>query len=657
MTWRLRSVAPPLTESLAPLELFGRFRWIDGRPLLDTIEPYRRRLFEQADERDADGRLRFNLVLSGRGKKNSKSADLILASLVALLNPSPGGSQCYLLANDEGQAGDDLELAKKLIAANPALGEWLRVRQKVIERRDGQGFLMILPAQDVAGAHGKTYRLCGFDEIHGYKTWDLLEAMQLDPTRPDAQMWITSYASIYHRPGVPLFDLCRMGRAGSDPRMVFSWYAADYTTDPDFAGADPETRANPSRGSWADAGYLEQQRRRLPAHKYRRLHLNLPGLPEGSAYQAESVMEAIDCGIAVRRPESGIIYRGFVDMSGGSNDDADLAIGYRDAAGRTIVVRVENQGPPPPFDPRQAVERFARLLKEYGIARVEGDQYAGQTFVADFRAHGIEYAICQQTKSQLYEALEPRLNAHEVRLPDVPILEQQLLGLVWRGGKIDHPAGEHDDASNAVAGVVALLGAPACPYCDTPTCSGLHILSLDGPPRRRARDAAAAEPAPDLLTALLAAAVEPEHDEVIGDRALEVVVGVAADASDAAGVVVVRDAHVVVLLRHVVGTAAEVEVQARTWASEFSVVEICGDERARDMLGRLRDVAPRAGERPVAGGQLREHLEAGQVVLYAAAGFEAVGERAARAGVWPPPLRALTVAVLAALARPEAVRR
>ena len=33
-------------------------------------------------------------------------------------------------------------------------------------------------------------------------------------------------------PGVTLFDLCAGGRAGTDPRMLFSWYAADYTTDP-----------------------------------------------------------------------------------------------------------------------------------------------------------------------------------------------------------------------------------------------------------------------------------------------------------------------------------------------------------------------------------------------------------------------------------------
>ena len=53
--------------------------------------------------------------------------------------------------------------------------------------------------------------------------------------------------------------------------------------------------------------------------------------------------------------------------------------------------------------------------------------------------------------------LEPRLNAREVVLLDVPILEQQLLGLVWRGSKVDHPSGEHDDFANAAAGVVELV--------------------------------------------------------------------------------------------------------------------------------------------------------------------------------------------------------
>ena len=174
-----------------------------------------------------------------------------------------------------------------------------------------------LPVMSSA-SHGKSRRFLGCDEIHGYRTWDILEAMQPDPYRPDAQQWITSYASLFHRPGVPLFDLMQIGKAGSDPRMLFSWYAANYCTDPDFAEKSPEERANPSMASWGNPGYLAQQQRRLPAHKYRRLHLNLPGLPEGSAYQPEPIFDAIARGVKVRAPQPGIPYTGFVDMSGGA---------------------------------------------------------------------------------------------------------------------------------------------------------------------------------------------------------------------------------------------------------------------------------------------------------------------------------------------------
>ena len=72
---------------------------------------------------------------------------------------SAAGNDVFLLASDEGQAADDLKLAKKLIAANPILAREVDVKPKVIERLDGKGELRILPAGDVGGAHGKTYSL------------------------------------------------------------------------------------------------------------------------------------------------------------------------------------------------------------------------------------------------------------------------------------------------------------------------------------------------------------------------------------------------------------------------------------------------------------------------------------------------------------------
>src|ERR1700730_3951000 len=229
-----------------PLDFFGKLRWLDGRPLLDTIEPYRRAIFETVLCTFEGDRPQYNLAVCGRAKKNWKTSDLILAALYRLLIwPSPQGNDCFILANDEGQAADDLDLAEKLVIANPIIARELEARAKEIVRRDGAGRMQILPARDIAGSHGKTYLFIGFDEIHAYRSHDLFEALAPDPTRCDALTWITSYAGIRHAPGIPLYDLMQAGRRGDDPRMFFSWYGADFTTDPDFAESTPEQQANP----------------------------------------------------------------------------------------------------------------------------------------------------------------------------------------------------------------------------------------------------------------------------------------------------------------------------------------------------------------------------------------------------------------------------
>lgn len=445
------------------LQFFGRLKWLDGTPLLARIEPYRRRLFTEAlDATDRTGRPRVNLVLAGRAKKNWKSAGLILAALYRLFAwDSPAGDQCYVLCNDADQARDDLEIAVKIVKANPILLDACRITKDGIERTDGRGFLRILPAGDIAGSHGKTYSFVGFDEIHSYRDWSLLEAMQHDPSRLDALMWITSYASLQHRPGIPLYDLIQKGKAGGDPRMLFSWFASDYTTDPALGGASPEDKANPSRGSWEQADYLEQQRRRLPTVRFRRLHLNLPGYPDGGAFDATKLDAAVALGVRVRPPEPGVHYLAFVDMSGGSADSAALAIGFRDGA-RRVVAGVWDQGRKPPFDPRAVVPRFAAVCKEYGVFAVSADSYGRKAPTLDFenafRQAGMTYRACELSTPALYEAFEVPLNAGEIVLPDDPETVEQLAGLQNRGGKIDHRSGEHDDRANVVAGLCFLLG-------------------------------------------------------------------------------------------------------------------------------------------------------------------------------------------------------
>ena len=442
---------------VSSLEFFSRLKWLDGRPLLDTMEPYRRELFALAlDTHDANGVPQFNFVLTGRGKKNFKSTDLILAGFYCLvIRESHFGNDGYIVANDEEQAGNDLAIAKKLVGINPELAADLDVMRKEIRRKDDKGTLQILPARDVAGAHGKTYLFLGFDEIHSYRNYDLIEALSPDPHRPDALRWVATYDGLFTTRGIPLVDFKLAAKRGDDPRMLASWYSGDWTTDAAFAELPPEQRANPSMASWPQGeAYLAQQRALLPTHKFRRLHLNLPGSPDGAFLDQGKVLSAIVAGRETLSPQEGVNYVAFVDMSGGSADDATLGIGH-EQEGVVVLDLVTAQTGSPPFNPKTAVTKFAGLLKEYGLSSAVADAYAGLTFKAEFETHGIELKKSTRNKTQIYEQLEPALNAGAVELPDIPKLQEQLLTLVLRGGKIDHEPNGHDDWANAAAGVVA----------------------------------------------------------------------------------------------------------------------------------------------------------------------------------------------------------
>src|SRR5262249_24480156 len=158
-------------------------------------------------------------------------------------------------------------------------------------------------------------------------------------------------------------------------------------------------------------------------------------------------------------------YFAFVDMSGGSNDSAVLAIAYQDPEYECVnLAAIMDQGKRPPFAARDTIEnRFVPLLREYRCGFVVGANYAGTTFPSDFPRYNIRFEQSTMTASQMYQAIEPLFNQDEIDLLDIPDLETQFLSLIWRGQKIDHPNGEHDDWANAATG--ALLMA----YHDEPT--------------------------------------------------------------------------------------------------------------------------------------------------------------------------------------------
>src|ERR1035441_4750679 len=167
------------TKPISPADFFSHLFWLDGRPLPQVIEPYRARIFEEVlYSFGAEGWPLYSMSFCGRAKKNWKSADLILAGLYRFMVwPSTASNDVLVLANDLDQAADDFQILTKIIEKNPLLQAEVEVRAKEVLRLDGKGTFKILPAKDIAGAHGKQYLFCGFDEIHAYKNFDLFEAL------------------------------------------------------------------------------------------------------------------------------------------------------------------------------------------------------------------------------------------------------------------------------------------------------------------------------------------------------------------------------------------------------------------------------------------------------------------------------------------------
>ena len=249
---------PGLETHPSPIEFFDRLKWIDGKPLLDTIEPYRRDLFMRAVRghmfRD-DGAPFYNMMLAGRGKKNWKSCDLVLAGLYCLLClESPQGNECYIIANDLKQAGDDLSLAKKLIEANAdEIGDEVDVFSEEIKRVDGRG--ASCKSCQRGTASGRMEKRTCFSASMRFTAGAI--TTYLKPWHPTRRDLIRGFGSPHmatcdNSPGIPLHDLKQRGIAGDDPRMLFSWYSGGACTDPDFAEMAPEYRANPSMGLWPE---------------------------------------------------------------------------------------------------------------------------------------------------------------------------------------------------------------------------------------------------------------------------------------------------------------------------------------------------------------------------------------------------------------------
>ena len=180
----------------------------------------------------------------------------------------------------------------------------------------------------------------------------------------------------------------------------------------------------------------------------------------------ERVLACIEPGVFERPPVKGVRYMSFTDPSGGSSDSMVCAVGHLDDDLLVVDCVREIKAP---FDPESATEEIAQLLALYKIDQTTGDRYSGQWCAQAFEKRGVKYEHAEQSCSQLYLEMLPRVNARTIRLLDHPRAINQICILErrttrGRGDVIDHPTGAHDDIANAIAGLCGLASAKRSSY-------------------------------------------------------------------------------------------------------------------------------------------------------------------------------------------------
>jgi hypothetical protein len=456
---RRQQPAISILDAMADPNLFGQnFKdaktWSSWRAFLATLfglqlTASQRDLFRECTGRTTpspDGHREAWLVIGRRGGKS-----FVLALIAVWLAVSrdysrylgPGErATLMIIAADRRQARVIMRYVKGLLQSVPMLARLIEAeRAEAVDLTNRVSVEVHTSSFRTTRGYSIAAALCDElafwqnDEGSSEPDFEVLTALRPGMVTIPGSMLLCA-SSPYSRKGA-LWDAFRKhhGKEG-DPILV--WQAPTRTMNPTVPKSFIDQEIERDRAS-ASAEYLAQFRSDIEA-------LVLP----------EVVDSCVTRGVRERPRVSGVRYHAFSDPSGGSADSFTLAIAHREGnVGILDCVREVR----PPFSPDAVVAEFSEVIKSYGLARVEGDRYAGEWPRERFSIHGVTYVPADKTKSELYGALLPLMNSGRCDLLDVPRLESQLIGLerrTARGGRdsIDHAPGGNDDIANAVAGAV-----------------------------------------------------------------------------------------------------------------------------------------------------------------------------------------------------------
>jgi hypothetical protein len=433
--------------------------WSSWRCLLiaangEKLTASERKVFQRLTLRDQEPNKRVDELVCIIGRRGGKSRAIsVLATYIAGLcthpNLVPGEVGVVLIVSaDKRQAAVCLDYIHSNFSESPMLSQ-LVVNRTHTDLNLSNKVSIRVRSSDFRRLRGPTYLAVIGDEAAFWRSDDgssnpdveILNSVRPGLSTSNGPLMLIS--SPYARRG-ELYGIFKQNyRPDGDPGILVA-----KGTSREFNPSLPQSvvdRAMERDAASASAEYMAEWRTDIEAFVSR-----------------EVVEAAIPSGRFELPPLSDVHYTAFVDPSGGSNDSFTLAIAH--CEGQRIVLDLVRERHPP-LSPAAVVAEFAQTLKSYHISTVRGDRYGGQFPRELFALQGIEYKVCDQTKSDLYQTLLPLLNSGQIDILDNKRLIAQLCSLerrTARGGKssIDHPPNQHDDLANAVAGAAATAKRP-----------------------------------------------------------------------------------------------------------------------------------------------------------------------------------------------------
>lgn len=378
-----------------------------------------------------------------RPRGHSKTMDAGGFALHHLL--SAPGRRAYFAAVDRDQAALAHDSLRGFIQRSPLLRAALKVDRWRVTAPSTGAALEVLSA-DAASSWGLRPSLVVCDELSMWRGdaaqeffYSLYSALG---KVPDARMLIATTA------GWDRTSLCWKLREQlqGDPAWAFSRIG--------------------QCASWVSPDFLEQQRRILPEHVYRRLHAN-EWTEAGGAYLTYAEVEGIFGVERVLSCQEGSHYLG-LDI-GLSGDATAACVLHREGDAVLVHDLATWQGTRSEKVRLGDVEVWVldAAQNRYSAAVLHADPWQAVGTLQRLRDQGVrceEATFSQQYRGHVFQNLLELVRGGRLRCFPHPVLKDEMLALEFRevGGnlRVDHPSGGHDDHVVSVA--VAALAASAC---------------------------------------------------------------------------------------------------------------------------------------------------------------------------------------------------